>query len=124
MFHDYLFDIKDRFTFMTYNMISNNWNHFTNECAGFLIDMKIPDNILNQAEEFFATPLGQNIKPFIMAAQDMLKKGTSSMFSTGSAIEPSQTVNSSELNNTLSQIKDSFGEDGSECLCKNTNLVY
>jgi len=31
MFHDFLSDISDRFTFMTYNIATHNCNHFTNE---------------------------------------------------------------------------------------------
>lgn len=59
MFHDYLQDISDRFTFLTYNIATNNCNHFTNEWATFLVDKAIPDFALKQAEEFFETPLGK-----------------------------------------------------------------
>ena len=83
MFHDFLLDIKDRFTFTTYNIVSNNCNHFTNECAVFLVDKPIPDFALKQAEEFFATPLGQQIQPLVIASQDALKQGSQSMFDTG-----------------------------------------
>ena len=118
MFHDYLQDIKDRFTFFSYNMISNNCNHFTNECAGFLVDTQIPEDILNQAKDFFETPLGLTIKPFVVSAQDMLKRGTSSMFDTGSATDLSSNVDKGQLLDNLSQLRDNLGEEGTECLSK------
>lgn len=107
IFHDYLNDISGRFTFMTYNLINNNCNHFTNECAGFLVDKNIPDYILKQAEEFFETPLGQSVKPMVLAQQDALIQGSSSMFGTGSGVPSHQTpsLNPSAVLSTFSNLQ-------------------
>lgn len=48
-----------------------------------MVDKNIPDFALKQAEEFFETPIGQSLKPMVMAQQDTLIQGSSSMFGTG-----------------------------------------
>ncbi|CAI2375354.1 unnamed protein product [Moneuplotes crassus] len=107
MFHDFLQDISERFTFLTYNIATNNCNHFTNECSTFLVDKTIPDFALKQAEEFFETPLGQMVKPMVMAQQNALIQGASSMFDTGSAENENKTlnVNPEAVLNTFSQLQ-------------------
>ena len=51
--------LSKKYTEDSYNAISNNCNHFTNEAVLFLTGKSIPDYILNQHEEFERTVLGQ-----------------------------------------------------------------
>lgn len=69
-----------RFSPVTYNVKTHNCNHFTNECANFLVGTDIPHDILNQATELFNTSLGKMIEPMVMQQQDALKQGSNNMF--------------------------------------------
>mmetsp|Transcript_16328 Transcript_16328/g.16050 ORF Transcript_16328/g.16050 Transcript_16328/m.16050 type:complete len:347 (+) Transcript_16328:191-1231(+) len=80
LFHEFLGDIKDRFSSLTYNVKTNNCNHFTNECSNFLVGNGIPKDISGQAEDLFNTPLGKMVEPMVMQQQDALKQGSSNMF--------------------------------------------
>ena len=80
LFHEFLSDIKDRFSPITYNVKSHNCNHFTNEASNFLIGSDIPHDILKQAEDLFSTPLGKMVEPMVMQQQDALKQGSNNMF--------------------------------------------
>ena len=112
MFHDYLHDISGRFTFLTYNIATNNCNHFCNEAANFLVDKGIPDFALKQAEEFFETPLGAMVKPIVLSQQNALIQGASSMFDTGSEENANKTlnVNPGAVLDTFSQLQNTQGE--------------
>ena len=84
LFHDFLGDIKDRFSPMNYNVKSHNCNHFTNECSNFLVGHNIPKDIYGQAEDLFNTPLGKMVEPMVTQQQDALKQGSNNMFGTDS----------------------------------------
>lgn len=62
---DYLKDIDKNFTQSTYNIISNNCNHFTNDICFFLTGKPIPDYVLNQHKELISTPIGKMIMPML-----------------------------------------------------------
>jgi len=72
VFGDFLQDIQHRFTPETYNLLTHNCNHFTNECSMFLLGEPIPDRILHQLEEVLSTPLGALLRPAIAAMQSTL----------------------------------------------------
>ena len=46
MFMELLRDISPRFSMHTYNILNNNCNNFTNECAELLIGEGIPKDIV------------------------------------------------------------------------------
>ncbi len=50
-----------------YSLLRHNCNHFTDTALQFLTGKNLPSRILNQASEFLATPLGQQIGPMIEA---------------------------------------------------------
>ena len=51
-FHDFLMGVTSRYTERTYDLLSNNCNNFTNECANFLLGHGIPQRILDVPETF------------------------------------------------------------------------
>ncbi len=65
IFQSYLEEINDRFHMGTYNFLTNNCNHFTNEILNFLTGESLPDNILKQHEELNGTGLGAMILPML-----------------------------------------------------------
>lgn len=73
MFMEFLREVAPRFSFNTYNVFKNNCNHFTNECANFLIGNGIPGEYVNQGEEFLATPMGKMFAPMMEQFQDGLR---------------------------------------------------
>lgn len=87
MFTDYLNTIHNRFTQATYNVISFNCNHFTNEISNFLLGENIPYDIYNQAQDLINTPIGQTIKPMLESMQSTLQQGTP-MFNDGGGGSP------------------------------------
>ena len=58
VFHEYLDEIKDRFTAATYNVMRHNCNHFTEECAHFLVGASIPQHIRDVPQIVMAAPMG------------------------------------------------------------------
>jgi len=46
LFLEFLESIKSSFTINTYNVISKNCNHFTNEVCNFLLGKDIPHSVL------------------------------------------------------------------------------
>jgi len=62
---DFLESIKDSYTLSTYNVITKNCNHFTNEVCNFLLSKDIPHYVLKQSEELIWTPIGQMIRPML-----------------------------------------------------------
>lgn len=73
MFMELLKDIAPRFTEATYNVLTNNCNNFTDECAMLLIGEGIPKEITGLPQEFMRTPLGQQMMPLMNSMQDNLK---------------------------------------------------
>ena len=55
---DILKDIAQPFTVATYNVINNNCNNFTGECAMLLIGERMPKDITGLPQEFMRTALG------------------------------------------------------------------
>jgi hypothetical protein len=47
LFHDFILSISPRYTAETYDLLSNNCNHFSQECAQFLVGKGIPEPILD-----------------------------------------------------------------------------
>jgi len=66
-FHDFLRQITPQWLCSTYSLLRHNCNHFSDCVCKFLTGKGLPARILNQAEEFLATPLGQSIGPMIDA---------------------------------------------------------
>lgn len=56
-----------------YHVFEHNCNHFTNAAADFLLGDGIPSEIVNQPNEFLATPLGAMLSPMMQGMQDNLK---------------------------------------------------
>jgi hypothetical protein len=57
-FEDFLQQISPRFTTMTYDLLRNNCNNFSNELSMFLVGTGIPQHILDLPNEALSTPLG------------------------------------------------------------------
>jgi hypothetical protein len=62
---DFLKEISPKFTEQTYNVISNNCNNFTDECANFLLGISIPSDILDLPKILLSTPMGKMIAPMM-----------------------------------------------------------
>ena len=45
IFAEFLDGIRDQYTAHTYNLVTNNCNHFSNECSMFLTGCAIPAHI-------------------------------------------------------------------------------
>lgn len=58
-FMELLREIAPRFTPMTYNVLTNNCNNFTDECAQLLIGDGIPKEIVDLPKTFLDTPMGK-----------------------------------------------------------------
>ena len=65
IFMELLRDISPRFQMSTYNVLTNNCNNFTDECAELLIGQGIPKDIVDLPKMFMSTPLGQSLMPMI-----------------------------------------------------------
>jgi len=66
-------DIAPRFSMNNYHVFNNNCNNFTDEVASLLLGEGIPKEIVNLPQEFLSTPLGRQIEPMMMQAQESLK---------------------------------------------------
>lgn len=64
-FESWLKTQMPKFTMSTYNLASNNCNHFTNTASTFLLGKGIPSEIVNLPDEFFKTPIGQMMRPMV-----------------------------------------------------------
>ena len=107
LFVEFLTEIKDRFTPMTYNIKTHNCNHFTNECSNFLIGSDIPHDILKQAEELFNTAIGKMVEPMMIQQQDALKQGSNNMFGSGSQPDLTSAMGGMNLGGTSTSASDS-----------------
>jgi hypothetical protein len=58
MFMELLKDISPRFQMHTYNVLTNNCNNFTDECAELLLGEGIPKDIVDLPKMFMSTPMG------------------------------------------------------------------
>jgi len=71
-FEEFLSGIQHRYTQATYNLLSHNCNHFTDECANFLLGTGIPTEIRDLPEVFLSTPLGRSLAPMIQQMTDRM----------------------------------------------------
>ena len=55
---------QDNFTANKYDIFNNNCNHFANFCSEMLVGKAIPNEYLNQANEFKNTPIGNMLQGF------------------------------------------------------------
>mmetsp|Transcript_39094 Transcript_39094/g.129417 ORF Transcript_39094/g.129417 Transcript_39094/m.129417 type:complete len:317 (-) Transcript_39094:675-1625(-) len=56
-----------RFSADAYSLLENNCNHFSNECAQFLLGVGIPQQILDLPRAVLASPMGQMLRPLLEA---------------------------------------------------------
>lgn len=59
VFLEFLQEISSRFGMDTYDLLHNNCNNFTNECAIFLTGSPIPEYITSLPSQVLNTPLGE-----------------------------------------------------------------
>ena len=55
---EFLQEISGRFSMDSYDLLHNNCNNFSNECAVFLTGSPIPDYITSLPSQVLNTPLG------------------------------------------------------------------
>jgi len=72
----FLNSISARFTADTYNLLSHNCNHFSNEVARFLTGGQslVPDRIVNIAQEALSSPQGQQLRGFIEGLEQNMRQ--------------------------------------------------
>ncbi|XP_044970561.1 uncharacterized protein KIAA0754-like [Hordeum vulgare subsp. vulgare] len=83
-FEGFLQEMSPRYTPETYNLLTNNCNHFSNEVVKFLVGSTIPSYILDQPKEAMKSPIGALIMPMIQGLETTLRAGA--------AIQPPQSV--------------------------------
>eukprot|EP00211_Chloroparvula_japonica_P016420 CAMPEP_0119141508 /NCGR_PEP_ID=MMETSP1310-20130426/31143_1 /TAXON_ID=464262 /ORGANISM="Genus nov. species nov., Strain RCC2339" /LENGTH=189 /DNA_ID=CAMNT_0007132959 /DNA_START=62 /DNA_END=628 /DNA_ORIENTATION=+ len=66
---EYLDDLRDRYSMVSYDILDNNCNHFSADLVQFLTGRSIPDYIEKQVDEVIATPLGRAIVPLLRTVQ-------------------------------------------------------
>mmetsp|Transcript_109714 Transcript_109714/g.318978 ORF Transcript_109714/g.318978 Transcript_109714/m.318978 type:complete len:247 (+) Transcript_109714:106-846(+) len=59
LFNDFILSISSRYTSKQYDILNNNCNNFSEECAGFLLGKSIPSHILAAPEQLKESCLGQ-----------------------------------------------------------------
>lgn len=69
---EYLHEISPRYTARTYNLLSHNCNHFSDEFATFLVGQGVPERIMSIPQEVMASPLGPLLGPVIDQMQAQL----------------------------------------------------
>ena len=67
----FLRELSPRFTADTYNLLSHNCNHFSNELAHFLTGGTggVPARIVNVADEALSAPQGQQLRMMLESMQ-------------------------------------------------------
>ena len=68
---------QSRFTAATYNLLSWNCNHFSNEVVKFLTDgaASVPDRIVNVAQEALSAPQGAALRKMLEGMQNQMAAG-------------------------------------------------
>uniref|UniRef100_A0A452YDM7 PPPDE domain-containing protein n=1 Tax=Aegilops tauschii subsp. strangulata TaxID=200361 RepID=A0A452YDM7_AEGTS len=74
-FEGFLQEISPRYTPETYNLLSNNCNHFSNEVVKFLVGSTVPSYILDQPKEAMKSPIGALIMPMLQGLETTMKAG-------------------------------------------------
>ena len=83
-------DIAPRFGMHNYHVFNNNCNNFTDEVASLLLGEGIPRDIVNLPQEFLQTPLGRQLEPMLMQAQESLKLNSNQLFTEEGQQQPLQ----------------------------------
>lgn len=65
VFQEFLENISYKYTLEAYHLLHHNCNHFTDECAKFLLGIHIPDYVKNLSADVINTPFGAMIQPLI-----------------------------------------------------------
>ena len=73
-------DMSSRFTTQTYNLFSNNQNHFADELATLLTDKHIPSHLATVPREFWQTPQGRQAMPLMLKIQQNLSLNANLVF--------------------------------------------
>ena len=79
----FLSQISPRYTAATYNLLSHNCNHFSNELVHFLTGGAacVPARIVNIADEALSAPAGQQLRVMIEGMQsNMFQNSTANQF--------------------------------------------
>lgn len=92
MFEMWLAEVAPRFQQSTYDLISNNCNHFTEEAAQFLVGTSIPSFVLTQAEDVFSTPLGAAFRPMVENLNNQFRQAQRNMQATQPLAAPGQAI--------------------------------
>jgi len=79
---------RQRFHAEAYNLMDNNCDHFTNECANFLLGVSIPHDILHLPNRVLATPMGQMLRPMF----EMMGRPLNNALQGGSAVSNGSAV--------------------------------
>ena len=61
LFVQFLNDIAPKFSPEKYDLLNNNCNNFSDECANFLTGKGIPRHIIDLPKEVLATPMGKQL---------------------------------------------------------------
>ena len=88
-FQEFLREIAPRFSAATYNLFTRNCNHFSDECARFLVGRGIPERITSVPETVLSTPMGQMFAPFIDQMQQSIA-GSGSLIPMAAPPQPQQ----------------------------------
>jgi len=70
---DFLRDISPSFTQETYDLITNNCNHFANTFAEFLTGKGIREDIVRLPEEVMSSAMGRMLVPVMESMQARLR---------------------------------------------------
>ncbi len=79
----FLREASPRFTASTYDLLTHNCNHFSNEVATYLTGRPVPERILNVANEALSTPQGQALRGMLEGFQTSINQSNS-----GNALNP------------------------------------
>jgi len=71
---NYLRTIQSRFTAMTYDLINNNCNNFSDVVCNFLTGHGIPTHIVDLPRIVFSTPGGAMLRPMIEGMQNNIRQ--------------------------------------------------
>lgn len=80
IFTEFLMDINSKFSMQTYDLFKNNCNHFTDECATFLLGTGIPKYIVDLPLEVLKTPMGAMIGNMVSGMQNQANAQSHPMF--------------------------------------------
>jgi hypothetical protein len=74
-FVNFLASIASRFSMMTYHVLDNNCNNFSDVCARFLLgeNVGIPNYIIDLPQEAMSTPLGAMLRPMLESMQGTIR---------------------------------------------------